>query len=245
MITFLVIVGILCYGCGMSHPARSVGDDNLVIYTTLGGPLFSIIPLPLFIPNLAIGGKYGISPTVDVHLNYSMLFNFVPKLVTMEGGISWFPIQPGIKKQMDSPLQGWSVGGHAQLTIITNFKDGFSVEPTVTFIGGYRVRWFNPYIGVNLGVLFYPEAYRTIPIHLNPLFGVECISTKRFSFNITWTIYDLLYDHHRSIVPWTYAIESSETGKRFGIVGIDFSFSWKFTGVGSRFREHQVNKKRR
>ncbi len=70
--TLLGLSLLLASGCAFRHVARTVGEGNAEVRASVGGPFFSnLAPIP--IPNLQVGGRYGLTDGFDLDADVSVL----------------------------------------------------------------------------------------------------------------------------------------------------------------------------
>ena len=62
----LLLLLALAPGCMSHHLARTVGERNGELRASFGGPFFSNLGAPIPLPNLAVGGRYGLTDGFDL-----------------------------------------------------------------------------------------------------------------------------------------------------------------------------------
>jgi len=215
--------------CTTTHTVRTVGQGNFGIETSLGGPMFTNLGAPLFAPNLFVGGRYGVLQDLDVSAAYNLTAPIIPGLpLDLMLGAHWVPIQPGIRSQAGTPDKGWSLATGFQLHSLSDFETGFLVFPAVDLAGGYRHKWFNPFVGVSLGLNFYRPLDRVHPTMLSPYVGAEFILSPKAALSFRITFHDVTYNYWGSQVDWVYLSTDEEAQKRHALFGIGLGFSWDF-----------------
>lgn len=195
---------------------------------TFGGPLITNLGAPIPIPNFLIGPCYGVTDDFDITTLVNLTAPFTPGLLDLLTGVNWVPIQPGIRNQKNSSERGWGLRGSFSIEWITNFKDGLMIFPTIETAGGWRYKWFNPFLGVTLGLNSY-RYFGTEPAAiLNPFLGAEFIIKDRASLSLKCTVFDCVYDFDESQVDWVYMYKNKTEKEKYGLFGITLGFSWKF-----------------
>ncbi len=224
----LLLLVLLFYSCSAVNQVRTVGKGNTGMELTLGGPMMVNLGGPIPIPHFFAGARYGLFQDLDIaaHLNITGLI--IPGVLDLTTGIFWVPIQPGIRTQTETPKIGWGCGGSFKLEWITDFQHGLVIFPTFELGGGWRYKWFNPYIGLSLGLNFY-RYNDTKPITMiNPFFGFEFFIKEKASLGLKCTIRDFAYNYYDSEIFWISMITDEKEEKKYGILDITLGFSWIF-----------------
>lgn len=234
-----VFLGILCLGaifcaCTATHSVRTVGKGNAALEMSLGGPLITNLGGAIPAPNLFVAGRYGVRDDLDLSLAYNLTSPIVPGIV-LDGIFTahYVPIQPGIGRQQDTPDKGWSLATAAGLHLLTDFTNGAVLLPAVELAGGWRYKWFNPYLGLSLALHFYRPYDQNNPAFLSPFVGADFMVNRRVSLGLRLTFYDVLYNMWGSQVEWVYLVADSSQEKKFGMVGLSLAFSYDFIQNGS------------
>jgi len=63
---------LLASGCGMRHLARTVGEGNAKVRASVGGPMFSNLGAAIPLPNVQVGGRYGLTDGFDLDADLSL-----------------------------------------------------------------------------------------------------------------------------------------------------------------------------
>ena len=215
--------------CTATHSVRTVGKGNSAVEMSLGGPFFTNLGGAIPAPNLFIGGRYGVRDDLDVSLEYNLTSPIVPG-ITLDGifGAHYVPIQPGIGHQRDTKNKGWSLATAAALHLLTDFQNGAIAIPETELAGGWRYKWFNPYIGLSLALHFYRPYDHTEPVFLSPFVGADFIINKKATVGFRLTLYDVLYNMYGSQVDWVYLVNDTSAHKKYGMIGLSLDFSFDF-----------------
>ncbi|MBW2278700.1 MAG: hypothetical protein JRF63_14510 [Deltaproteobacteria bacterium] len=215
--------------CTTTHTVRTVGQGNVGIETSLGGPMFTNLGAPIFAPNLFVGARYGVLQDLDVSAAYNLTAPIIPGLpLDLMLGAHWVPIQPGVRSQAGTPKKGWSLATAFQLHSLSDFETGFMVFPAIDLAGGYRYRWFNPFVGVSLGLHFYRPFDEVHPTMLSPYVGAEFILSDKAALSFRITFFDVTYNYWGSSVDWVYLSTDEDAQERHALFGIGLGFSWDF-----------------
>lgn len=226
---FLLIFIVLLFSCTATRQIRTIGKGNKGMEVTLGGPFFNDLGPPLPMPNLFVGGRYGLLQDLDIAVHYNLTAPIIPGIpLDLITGVYWVPIQPGIRGQEGSPDKGWGAGGSFALQWVTDFKHGFRIIPMFELAGGWRYRWINPFIGTAVGLDFYRPHDKTPFLHVNPFLGTGFIIKDRASLSLKCTFFDIAYNFYGSQVNWIYIVNDTDDDKKYGVFGIALGFSWDF-----------------
>jgi len=215
--------------CTTTHTVRTVGKGNLGVEASLGGPMFTNLGAPIFAPNLLVGGRYGVLDDLDVSAAYNITGPIIPGLaLDLILGAHWVPIQPGLRSQAGTPEKGWSLATGFELHSLTDFETGFLAFPAIDLAGGYRYKWFNPFVGVSLALHFYRPFDEVHPTMLSPYVGAEFILSHKAALSFRVTFFDVTYNYWGSQVDWVYLATDEGAHERRAILGIGLGFSWDF-----------------
>ncbi len=186
------------------------------------------------VPNLFVGGRYGILDELDISAAYNLTAPIIPgialDLILSE---HWVPIQPGLGFQSSTPDKGWSLATGFSLHGLSDFKTGFVAIPVFDVATGWRHRWFNPFVGVSLGLNFYRPFGETNVAQLNPYAGIDFILSEHASLSVRVTFFDVVYNYYGSQVEWVYLRDDEAEEKKYGLVGLSIGFSWDFVSTDS------------
>lgn len=215
--------------CTAVHSVRTVGKGNAALETTLGGPFFKDLGGAVPAPNLFIGGRYGVRDDLDLSLNYNLTSPIVPG-IGLDGILAahYVPIQPGVGIERDSKQKGWSLATALEVHLITDFTNGAVAVPATSLAGGWRYKWFNPYLGLSLGLNFFRPYDNPNPVCLSPFVGVDFVLNERVSLGLRLTIYDVTYNMYGSQVTWVHLVNNVSAEKKYGMLGLALGFSYDF-----------------
>ncbi len=214
-------------GCTATHSVRTVGKGNAAVETSLGGPFFTDLGGAIPAPNLFIGGRYGVRDDLDVALHYNLTSPILPG-IGLDGifAAHYVPIQPGVARQRDSKQRGWSLATEGAVHLLTDFQNGAVVIPETSLAGGYRYRWFNPYLGLSFALNFYRPYDRGTPVCLSPFLGADFIVNERVSLSLRITFYDVAYNMYGSQVHWVHLVKDDTADKKYGMLGLSLGFGY-------------------
>lgn len=219
---------VLLVSCTSVYQGRTIGKGKMAVETTLGGPILTNLGFPLPVPNLFTGLRYGLRNDLDIAAQYNILGPIMPGIpFDLITSATWVPIQPGVGKQSSIPDKGWGAGGTVDIQWITNFKNGLVVLPSIDLAGSYRYRWISLYLGSAVGLNFYRIEPDDSKLSLSPFAGIELISSKRLSFGVKCTAFDLLYNYNASQAHWVYFMEDKEKRKKHAPFGISIGFGYE------------------
>jgi hypothetical protein len=225
----LVTLAMLFLSCTATRQVRTIGKGNKGVEITLGGPFFTNLGPPLPMPNLFLGGRYGILQDLDIAVHYNLTAPIIPGIpLDLITGLYWVPIQPGIRAQKDSPDKGWGAGGSFTLQWVTDFQSGFVLLPAFEMAGGWRYKWINPFIGTALGLNFYRPHDNTPFLQVNPFLGTEFIIKERASLSLKCTFFDISYNLYGSQVDWVYIVDDTKEDIKHGVFGLSVGFCFDF-----------------
>ena len=160
----LLLLGLTCVGCGMRNLARTIGEGNGELRASVGGPIFSNLGVPMPLPNLQIGGRYGLTEGFDVDGDISLLglgYGIVAFNAGAVGQI--YRVERGI---------AISVSGRGHVLIATRGPDLRFFPELGLHIEGPATPWLTVYGGLAGLVQFAPPPGKP-PILLAPHVGGE------------------------------------------------------------------------
>ncbi|HEX2957705.1 MAG TPA: hypothetical protein VHO70_12795 [Chitinispirillaceae bacterium] len=214
--------------CTSVYQGRTIGKGKMAVETTLGGPILTDLGMPLPVPNLFTGLRYGLRNDLDIAAQYNILGPILPGIaLDLITSVNWVPIQPGLALQSTTPDKGWGAGGVLDIQWVTNFKNGLVVLPSIDLVGSYRYRWISFFLGSAVGLNFYRIEDDDSKLSLSPFAGFEFITSKRLSFGVKCTAFDLLYNYNGSQAHWVYFVEDKEQRKKYAPFGISIGFGYE------------------
>ncbi len=227
--TFSLFTILFLISCTATNQVRTVGKGKTGLEITLGGPMFTNLGAPIPIPNLFVGARYGLRQDLDLAAYYNLTGPIIPGIgFDVITSIFWIPIQPGLRNQEDTPKKGWGAGGSFMLQWVTDFKHGLIILPAMEIGGGWRNKWFNPFIGTSVGLNFYRPHNKTPIVQLNPFLGSDFIINERASIALKCTIYESIYNLYGSQIEWVHIANKPEEKKKYGVFGVALGFSYNF-----------------
>ncbi len=225
----IAFVSLFAFACTTTHAVRTVGKGNIGVEGSFGGPMLTNLGAPIPAPNLFVGGRYGVRDDMDVSVAYNVTAPITPGIpLNLILADHFVPIQPGVGSQADSPEKGWSLATGASAHLLTDFETGFIAVPVFDVATGYRHGWFNPYVGVSLGLHFFrPFGDVHVP-QLSPFVGADFILNRCNSISIRVTFFDVTYNYYGSQVQWVYLRNDPDGKKQYAPVGISLGFAWDY-----------------
>jgi len=105
-----------------------------------GGPFIKNLGPSIPVPNLPVGARLGLTDRVDVATHLNLLSLAMGGFMTYDAGVTF-----GLLKHegRNGPNLATQVGA----ALLTDFKKGFRVSPTLDLAGGYTFAWFTPFAG--------------------------------------------------------------------------------------------------
>jgi hypothetical protein len=219
---------LIMASCTSVYQGRTIGKGKMAVETTFGGPILTDLGVPLPVPNLFTGFRYGLRNDFDIAAQYNVLGPILPGIAfDLITSATWIPLQPGLSSQSATPDKGWGAGGTVDIQWITNFKKGLVVLPSVDLVGSYRYHWINLYLGSAVGANFYRIEHDDSKLSLSPFAGFELISSKHLSVGVKCTAFDLLYNYNGSQAHWIYFVEDKEKRKKYAPFGVSIGFGYE------------------
>ena len=231
-ILLLTLNVLILSSCTAVNQARTVGKGNWAMETSLGGPILTNLGFPLPVPNLFIGGRYGLRDDFDLVAHLNILTPFIPGIgLDLLTSAQWVPVQPGRGFQNSTPEEGWGAGLGLDIQWMTDFMNGFVVLPALDLCASYRYKWISVFGGSGFGFDFLRPSESDNILQICPFIGFELISKKQISLGIKLTAFDILYNYNGSQVDWVYLTENTSERKKhapFGItIGVGYTFKKK------------------
>ncbi len=141
----MVLVGAIGSSCTPAHAGRTVGQGVLQLEGNLGGPLITNLGPVMPIPNLPLGARYGLTERIDVASHLNLLPLGMGGFMALDAGVTY-----GLVKH--EGRNGPNLATQAGAILLTDFKDGARISPTLDIAGGYTFGWFTPYAGAEFAV---------------------------------------------------------------------------------------------
>ena len=214
-----------------------MGKGNFALETSIGGPLMTNLGFACPIPNLFMGGRFGIREDLDVAGHLNLTLPIIPGVFDLITDVHWVPVQPGIRFQKSTTDRGWGAGISSSVQWITDFQNGLVILPALDLSGSYRCRWISFFTGASFGGNFYRPEESDNSLQLSPYLGIEFITSKKLSFGIKCTAFDILYNFNGSQTEWIYLLDDVEQRKKHAPLGVAIGLGWQ---VGKRRKEPET-----
>ncbi|NLG17796.1 MAG: hypothetical protein GX556_10735 [Fibrobacter sp.] len=219
----------MLFSCTAVNNSRTIGKGNTGVELSLGGPLMTNLGVAMPIPNLYLGGRFGVREDLDISGHLNLTSPIIPGIaLDLITSAHWVPFQPGTGNQSATPDRGWSSGLGLDIQWVTDFKGGLVVLPSIDLSGSHRYRWLSTFAGSAFGLNFYRPGDESI-LQISPFLGFEFITRKNLSFCIKFTAYDLLFNYDGSQVYWVYLKENTPARQKYAPLGISIGASYVFT----------------
>jgi hypothetical protein len=219
----------LLSSCTAVNQARTIGKGRVAVETSLGGPLMTNLGLPLPIPNLYIGGRYGLRDDLDLSTHINVLTPFIPGIgLDLLTSASWVPIQPGLNFQRASKDRGLGAGLGLDIQWITDFNNGFIVMPAFDLSASYRYKWVSVFGGSGVGFDFLRPDKSDNILQVCPFLGLEFITKSQASIGLKFTAFDILYNYNGSQTQWIYLNQNKAERRKHAPLGITIGFGYTF-----------------
>lgn len=154
---------VLGSGCAFRHLARTVGEGNGEVRASVGGPFFSnVAPIPL--PNLQVGGRYGLTDGFDLDADLS--------LIGLAYGIVAFDV--GAVGQIYREERGFAISasGRGHFLIGTRGPDLRFYPELGVHLEGVATPWLVVFGGLSALAQFTPPEDKP-PVFVAPYVGTE------------------------------------------------------------------------
>lgn len=229
--TFLFLISLTwLMSCSATYQSRTIGKGNIGAEMNMGGPLLTNLGPALPLPNIYMGGRYGLRDNLDIYGGYNIYAAFMPGIpLDLNTSLIWIPVQPG--------LSGKETGGIAGAALhiewITDFSTAFHIVPRTDLYGGWRYRWFSSLAGTSLGANFYRPRKTDSPLLLEPFLAMEFQIRDHLGIMLRITMHDLLYNYYDSQIDWVYVSTNEEEQSYHGVWGVSLGVSWDFIREGA------------
>jgi len=221
----LLLLGALTTGaCTTTHSARTVGQGNLGVGVSLGGPLLTSLGPPIPVPNLFAGVRYGLRDDLDLSAHTNLTSPVIPGIaLDLQTAVHWVPVQPGLRGQDDEV--GWSAGGSLGVEWMSDLASGLVVVPWVDGVGGYRHRRVGVFAGTAIGCHLFRPLDDHDALLLSPYLGVELFLTKRSALSLRGTWHDVSHDYYGSGTEWVFTTQDLDQERAHAPFGVTLGFS--------------------
>ena len=142
-----------------------MGEGNGEVRVSAGGPFFSNIGSTIPIPNVAVGGRYGVADGWDVDGNVSVLAAAM--------GVAY--VDPGVVRQLYATDGGPALSASARANLFVGSSDGLAVKvyPELGLHGELPLgRHANLFAGGTAWVNFTPSIGKS-PVMVTPYLGAS------------------------------------------------------------------------
>jgi hypothetical protein len=217
---------VLC-ACSAAHRTRTVGAGRAAGELSLGGPISTALDVPVPMPVVFLGGRYGLRDDLDLSLGYNLSAPIVPSIpLHMETAVHWAPIQPGLGEQAED--QGWSLVTNGRVVWLSDFDSGLMVFPALGITGAYRYRWVAPYLGFTAAYHAYRPFERGDGLWLTPHLGLELTAGEHLGIILEAGWMDAASNLYGSGLEWVYLRENEELRKESAVFAPMIGFTWDF-----------------
>lgn len=225
MIRRILPLLLLLPACAATHPVRTVGQGNLGLEASLGGPLTTNLGAPVPMPSVFVGGSYGLRDDLDVCASYNVFAPISPGLgLDLSASLHWVPLQP--------QERGWSAGGRLGFDLLTDFQSGPMLFPWIDLAAGHRLGKVEPFVGFNLAAHAYRPYDRRHPIMLSPYLGAEVRLGEHSAVVLRLAAMDTTYNSFGSGVDWVYLFRDEDARRAAAVLTPSIGFSWDLSGGG-------------
>ena len=179
-VALLAMLGLTA-GCAATRALAPLGKGHAAITANLGGPFVEYAGKPIPLPDISVGGIYGLDDKTNVHAAV-----YLPTRVLLFGLAS---VDVGMSRQILAQAHA-RPRVMADLTAYVSYGDlgagdpkgGFRVFPDLSAVASWDYKHITPFVGLDIFV----DPWRPA-VHPDPLFGCE-IRSKHFGFEpeIMW-----------------------------------------------------------
>jgi hypothetical protein len=145
LVVFLVLAVGTGGGCAPTHAGRTLGRGVLQLEGNLGGPFIRNLGPSIPVPNLPLGARYGVTHRLDVAAHLNLLPLAMGGFMALDAGVTY-----GLVKH--EGRSGPNLATQLGAALLTDFKEGARISPTLDLVGGYTFGWFTPFAGAEFAV---------------------------------------------------------------------------------------------
>jgi hypothetical protein len=186
-----VLLGLLfaAYGCAPSHAGRTLGRGVIQVEGGIGGPFAKNLGVPIPVPNIPIGARYGIKNWLDVSSHVNLLPIIMGGFLALDASLTWALVRH------DGP-KGWNLATGTGFVFFSDFDNGARIGPLMDIAGGYTINRFTPFAGIELTVDCWGPG-----VIWNPFVGLE-IDIKKTTLSAAAIWYNPTFDAYTSSVDY-------------------------------------------
>ncbi|MBU1920279.1 hypothetical protein KKG66_05500 [bacterium] len=137
LLILFFLLAIVC-GCGPQMRMLPVGEDNLAVQTSIGGPMISVRGPAVPIPYAMAGATYGLTDHLNIHSDFHVT-SAVFKFLGVTPGISWFPARSEARWQPSLSLTALA---------FSDFQETRIYPEVITTLANRESRQVIPFFGV-------------------------------------------------------------------------------------------------
>jgi len=141
----LLMTSLLIGACAPTHAGRTLGKGVLQLEGNFGGPFVKNLGPSIPVPNMPVGARYGVTNRMDVAAHLNALPLVMGGFMALDGGVSYGLIR---HEGRSGPNLATQLGA----ALLTDFKQGARISPTLDIAGGHTFDWFTPFAGAEFQV---------------------------------------------------------------------------------------------
>lgn len=208
LFTLLLLLAVIG-GCGPQMRMLPVGDNNLSVQTSIGGPMISVRGPAIPVPYAMVGATYGLTDHLNVHSDLHVT-SAVFKFLGLTPGISWFPARSEAR---------WQPSLSFTALAFSDFKDTRIYPELITTLANRQSHEVIPFFGV-------VHTFQTDskPEYLPSAFVGMAFPYKQSRFVIEFQALALNFQRDKE-APYYMTLTD-----RRGAVGVQFGYSLAFGG---------------
>lgn len=204
-------------GCAAPNLSRTVGRGNYELRGSLGGPFFGNLGKPIPLPQVYVGGRYGVTDWMDVDANFGV--------VAAAYGIWAMDVAGNF--QLHRKPGGLAVASSARLYLLGDLDDAPQARlyPELGLhLGGPVLPWLHLYGGSTLVAQFRPPEGKP-PVFVTPFFGPEFLIPARrnrqhgIALHLSWTN------------PWQDSTSIIDYRPAYGALSLQLAYRVRFGGL--------------
>lgn len=184
-----ISLALFSQACATRNLARTIGEGEGELRASVGGPLVSNLGAPLPLPNLSVGGRYGVTEGFDVDANLSLTGTLFGLIGFDLGAVGQLYEDPG----------GFalSVSGRGHFLIVTRESEARFFPELGVHLEGIPAQRLKLYGGLTLFAQFTPPEGKP-PVFVAPYVGIDImLGTRTASSSASGIILELGW-----VSPW-------------------------------------------